>query len=490
MKDILVINMNAGFSIASICLCLSMLFSFFLKSRGKKLEEKNKYFILDLCSIISMSIVEVIYVYIFTKTGVDSLYSKSLYLVYSIAILFTTEFSWMYVITYRLNLNEDNNKTKKYILFSIITIIELIIGFMIFTMPVKIYTHYGFFNFESFPFKVTVAYTLISTTMFVFLLYSKNKTLTKRDLYPSAAALVAVVLLLVFRVLTGIDINVETFQLTIFALGIFFTIENQDYKLLEVARQKQEAAEKANASQEEFLSNISHEIRSPMNTILGISQLQLENESLSSESIQDDMKKIKDTSQSLLLLINTITDYSELITNKNETIENEYYLNDMLSEINEKITNRVSKDVKYVYNVSENIPSTLIGDYKKISKILHNILNNVIFHAHAKEVFMEVTGSKKDDNSFQVEFTIKAPGTTIRKDEFDIDSVDIMEFGHEDKINSDILGLLIAKNLSKQINGELKFLNDKNTLIVDQKIARATPTKENEPAVEGGVANV
>lgn len=490
MKDILVINMNAGFSIASICLCLSMLFSFFLKNRSKKLEEKNIYFILDLCSIISMSIVEVIYVNVFTKVGVTSLYSSTLYYIYSIAILFTTEFSWMYVITYRLKLNENTNSNKKHILFSIITIIELIIGYMIFTMPVKTYTHYGFYNFESFPFKVTVGYTLISTTMFVFLLYSKNKTLTKRDLYPSAAALVAVVLLLVFRVITGIDINVETFQLTIFALGIFFTIENQDYELLEIARQKQEAAEKANNSQEEFLSNVSHEIRSPMNTILGISQLQLENENLTNESIHDDMLKIKDTSQSILLLINTIIDYSELITNKNEIIENEYNLNDMLNEINEKIKNRVSKEVKYVYNVSENVPSTLIGDYKKISKILHNILNNIIFHANAKEIFMEVKGSKKDDSSFQLEFIIKAPGTTIRKDEFNIDSVDIMEFGHEDKINSDILGLLIAKNLSNQIKGELNFLNDQNTLIVEQKIARATPTKGNESAIEGGGVNV
>ena len=490
MNNILEFNMNAGFSIASICICLSMLFSYFLKSRGKKLEEKNIYFILDLCSIISMSIVEVIYSLIFTKTGVDSLYANSLYYVYSIAILLTTEFSWMYVITYRLKLNDDNSKTKKYILFSIITLLELIIGFMIFTMPVKIYTHYGFYNFESFPFKITVGYTLVSTSMFVFLLYSKNKTLTNRDLYPSAAALVAVVLLLVFRVMTGIDINVETFQLTIFALGIFFTIENQDYKLLEVARQKQEAAEKANNSQEEFLSNISHEIRTPMNTILGISQLQLENENLTNESIHEDIQKIKDTSLSLLLLINSITDYSELITNKNDNIEKEYNINDMLSEINDKITNRVSKDIKYVYNVSDNIPSTLIGDSKKISKILNNILYNVIFHAHAKEIFMEVTGSKKDDNSFQLEFTIKAPGTTIRKEKFDVDSIDIMEFGHEDKINSDILGLLIAENLSKQINGDLQFLNDKNTLIVDQKIARATPTKENEATVEGGVANV
>ena len=83
-------------------------------------------------------------------------------------------------------------------------------------------------------------------------------------------------LLLVYRLIKHTDINIETFQLTVFALGIFFTVENQDYKLLLTAKQKQTSAENATQSQKKFLSNLSHEIRSPMNTILGLSQLLLQ----------------------------------------------------------------------------------------------------------------------------------------------------------------------------------------------------------------------
>ena len=81
---------NAGFSVSSIFICLTILFSYYLKRSGNKLEERSRFFILDLCSIIVMSIVEVVYVIYFVHVGMDGPYANMLYHLYSVCILLIT----------------------------------------------------------------------------------------------------------------------------------------------------------------------------------------------------------------------------------------------------------------------------------------------------------------------------------------------------------------------------------------------------------------
>ena len=314
---------NAGFSVSSIFICLVILLSYFLKNREKKLEKRSIYFILDLCAIILMSLLEVVYVIYFIEVGMDGPYAVTLYHLYSIAILIATFFSWLFVISYSAFIHNDEkeHRIRRYIEYAFIGTAELIIAVMVFALPVSIETNYGLYTFKSLSITVTIVYTLLSTLLFVFFLYFKNQTITRRDLYPSIISLIMVCMILVYRLVTGIDINIETFQLTIFALGVFFTVENQDYKLLETAKQKQIAAQNANQSQKDFFANMSHEIRSPMNTILGLSQLLLKEKQMTKESLYSDMNHIHDSAVSLLSSINNITDFSYIISGKDEVEE-------------------------------------------------------------------------------------------------------------------------------------------------------------------------
>ena len=481
VSKVLSFSLNAGFSLCSIFICLCILFAYFLKNREKRLEEKSIYFILDLCSITIMSIVEIIYVLYFINVGVDGKYANALYHLYSLTILSTTFFSWVFVISYRLSLNEDATKkgNSKYVFYTIIGIIQLIIGIMIFVMPVNIYAHYGIFTFDSFPITAILVYVLVSTTSFVFMLYYKNKNITNRDLYPSIVSLVLICLLLVYRLIKHVDINIETFEFTIFTLGVFFTVENQDYKLISLAKQKQAAAEKATSSQQDFLSSIAHGIRSPMNTILGLSQLLLQDDNLTKESVKDDMTSIHDASTSLLSLINNITDYSYLISDKGEVLEKEYDIQDVLFELNSAaLTKITNSNVDFNLSVTDGVPKKLLGDSEKVTRTLLNILSNAISYTETGDISLEVKGEKKGKNIIQLEFLIKTTGVSKNKDVIDIDSPKFMELGTggsiDGNIDNSILCIQIAKDLTDVLNGHLEVVSEEGsgttyTLTINQK---------------------
>ena len=461
MSDTLVFFTNAGFSVSSIFVCVCVLLSYFLKKRGK-LEEKSILFILDLCSIILMSIMEIVYVLYYTRVGPDGQYAIALYHLYTIAILIVTTFSWSFVISYRLSIREDksNNTTKKIVYYTIVAIVQIILGILIFVMPVKIFPEYGIYTFKSLAITITVAYTLVSTTLFTFLLFFKNKDITKQDIYPTVVSYVVVILLLVYRLATGIDINVETFQLTIFTLGIFFTIENQDFKLIEVAKQKQEAAQKATSSQKEFLANVSHQIRSPMNTVLGLTQLVLQEDNLKTDSARQDIQTIHDTATALTTMVNNIMDFSDVVSGKDDIETNEYDMQTLVIKLDNDIIEKISEDsIGFDFNISNNVPDKLYGDSNKISKILYNILNIMTSNPKAGKISLYVDAAKKTDSAVEVEFTVKSTGVTINQESFNTSSGDLMELS-EEEINEKSLGLIIAKSLAERLNGKLELLSE------------------------------
>ena len=101
-------------------------------------------------------------------------------------------------------------------------------------------------------------------------------------------------------------VNYIYFVFCFLHMGMFFTIESQDKRLLTQVEKGRKEAEIANKAKTEFLSNISHEIRTPMNTILGFSQALLEEQKLTENTVKRDAVNIKEASSSLLELINNI----------------------------------------------------------------------------------------------------------------------------------------------------------------------------------------
>ncbi len=271
-------------------------------------------------------------------------------------------------------------------------------------------------------------------------------------------------------------VNYIYFVFCFLHMGMFFTIESQDKRLLIQVENGRKEAEIANKAKTEFLSNISHEIRTPMNTILGFSQALLEEKSLTNEIVKRDAVNIKEASTNLLELINNILDISKIESGKEAIDSKDYKLEDLLMEVNSIISSKISKDVlEFKINVDPNIPTMYNGDSNKLYKILNNVLLNAVTHTKFGSVALDVGGAYVGE-SFKLSFVISNTGHEMTEAEFNKSFEDFAEgTSTNSAVDSVKLGLIVAKRLVEIVDGTIDFKNEKGKgtryiISIDQKV--------------------
>ena len=271
-------------------------------------------------------------------------------------------------------------------------------------------------------------------------------------------------------------VNYIYFVFCFLHMGMFFTIESQDKRLLTQVENGRKEAEIANKAKTEFLSNISHEIRTPMNTILGFSQALLEERKLTEDIVKRDAVNIREASANLLELINNILDISRIESGKEIIDTKDYKLEDLLMEVNSIIFSKISKDVlEFKINVDPNIPTMYNGDSNKLYKILINVLLNAITHTKFGSVSLDVGGAYVGD-SFKLSFVISNNGHEMTEAEFNKSFEDFAEgTSTNSAVDSVKLGLIVAKRLIEIVDGTIDFKNEKGKgtryiISIDQKV--------------------
>lgn len=271
-------------------------------------------------------------------------------------------------------------------------------------------------------------------------------------------------------------VNYIYFVFCFLHMGMFFTIESQDKRLLTQVENGRKQAEIANKAKTEFLSNISHEIRTPMNTILGFSQALLEENKLTEDIVKRDAVNIREASANLLELINNILDISRIESGKEIIDTKDYKLEDLLMEVNSIIFSKISKDVlEFKINVDPNIPTMYNGDSNKLYKILINVLLNAITHTKFGSVSLDVGGAYVGD-SFKLSFVISNNGHEMTEAEFNKSFEDFAEgTSTNSAVDSVKLGLIVAKRLIEIVDGTIDFKNEKGKgtryiISIDQKV--------------------
>jgi len=164
----------------------------------------------------------------------------------------------------------------------------------------------------------------------------------------------------------------------------------QDITNLKLMAKKQADAEAANIAKSAFLAKVSHEVRTPMNAILGITEIQLQDETLPAKT-QEALGEIYNSGYLLLGIINDILDLSKIEAGKLELVPVNY---DVPSLINDTVHLNVmrydSKPIEFSLQVDENIPTTLFGDELRIKQILNNLLSNAFKYTGSGKVTLSV----------------------------------------------------------------------------------------------------
>jgi signal transduction histidine kinase/DNA-binding response OmpR family regulator/HPt (histidine-containing phosphotransfer) domain-containing protein len=221
----------------------------------------------------------------------------------------------------------------------------------------------------------------------------------------------------------------------------------------ELIRAQEEAVANTEAKSR-FLANMSHEMRTPLNAIIGLSQLTLESAAPQNEE-NENLGKIYSSAITLLGLINDILDLSKIESGKFEIIPVEY---ETPSLINDTVTlNSVrigSKPITFHLHVDETLPSVLKGDDLRIKQMFNNLLSNAF--KYTKEGHVDWTiSSERDGNSVWLTSTIKDTGIGIRPDDLerlfsDYNQVDTKS---NRKIEGTGLGLAITKRMAEMMDG-------------------------------------
>jgi len=220
------------------------------------------------------------------------------------------------------------------------------------------------------------------------------------------------------------------------------------------ARDVAEAATKAKA---DFLANMSHEIRTPMNAVIGLTRLALQTEL--SEKQRDYLTKSKSAADNLLTIINDILDFSSIESDK-LTLENiDFSLNDVLDNVASILGLPFGrKALEFVFSVSPNLPTDLIGDPMRLGQILINLANNAMKFTSKGEVVLAVEMLSKKRGRVTLQFSVRDTG--IGLSEAQIAKL-FSAFSQADasvtrKYGGTGLGLTISRRLAEKMNGDIR----------------------------------
>jgi PAS domain S-box-containing protein len=218
----------------------------------------------------------------------------------------------------------------------------------------------------------------------------------------------------------------------------------------------EEGAWAASKAKSVFLANMSHELRTPLNVVIGLTDLVLEEETLSG-SVTENLVKISDAGNTLLSIVNDILDFSKIESGKFELTPVEYYTSSLLNDIITLVHTRIAeKPVTFSLVISENLPNKLYGDDLRIKQILNNLLSNAIKYTQRGIIELSVQ-CKRDDAGYLMEIAVKDSGMGIREEQLKMLFTDYYQA--DVKANRQIegtgLGLSITKQLAEMMDGEI-----------------------------------
>ncbi len=180
----------------------------------------------------------------------------------------------------------------------------------------------------------------------------------------------------------------EQFQLELEKKALELEIDERKQAQVELERAK-EAAETANRAKSEFLANISHEVRTPMNGIIGMTALLLDTD-LGTEQ-REYLKMVKGSADSLLTLLNDILDFSRIEAGKFDLDQVDFNLRESLNETIRILAVRAhQKDLKLELEVSPSVPDVFEGDPNRLRQVLINLVGNSIKFTERGEIRVDV----------------------------------------------------------------------------------------------------
>ena len=227
-----------------------------------------------------------------------------------------------------------------------------------------------------------------------------------------------------------------------------------------------QAAQAASNSKTMFLSNMSHDIRTPMNAVLGFTML-LDRDAENPDKVREYTKKITQSGQHLLSLINDVLDVSKIESGKVVLSVEEFTLNDMVSSVDAIIRPMAkAREQKLHVTVSGVKHEYLLGDETRVNQVLINLLSNAVKYTPVGgNIWFRIIGLKQRSSQFEhikIEVEDDGYGMTPEYLERIFDAFTRAENSTTNKVQGTGLGMAITKNIVELMGGTIDVSSEVN----------------------------
>ena len=258
-----------------------------------------------------------------------------------------------------------------------------------------------------------------------------------------------------------------------------------------VAKEKAELASKTKAN---FLSTVTHELRTPLYAVTGLTNLLLDEKP--KESQVNHLKSLKFSGDYLLTFINDILQINKIEANKVELDPEQFNLKTKIENVVAALSNSAKdNNINIHYNYETNLPETYVGDQLKISQILINLLGNAIKFTKDGDIWVRVTKVAQKKDKYRLLFEIEDNGIGISKEKqsqmFDSFSQGSIQINR--KYGGTGLGLSIVKGLIKILKGTISLkseLGKGTTFFFELPLTHVEPKKVEAPKVSEHLKNI
>lgn len=224
----------------------------------------------------------------------------------------------------------------------------------------------------------------------------------------------------------------------------------------EALRRAREEAEASSRAKSDFIANVSQEIRTPLNGVLGLTELLLETES--DPARRDSLSMVKTSADSLLEIVNDILDFSEIESGKLALVTESFDLSSEVERVMRSFRLKAEqKNLLLKLEPEPDLPRTLSGDIGRLRQILVNLISNAIKFTDAGSVTLRIQKEATKAGAIWLAFAVEDTGHGIPEDQLGriFEAFSQADGEGPRRHGGTGLGLAISSRLVKMMQGRL-----------------------------------
>lgn len=254
--------------------------------------------------------------------------------------------------------------------------------------------------------------------------------------------------------------------LLLFIIGfIYLYLSERSYRAAKNLREAKLAAEKSSKAKSQFLATMSHEMRTPLNGILGMNSVLYKE--CNDPKLRGYSQNIKTAGQMLLSLINGILDISKIESGKMELIASEYSVFSLINDCYNLISTQAKdKSLQLKVCVNPELPSRLEGDEFRIRQVINNLLSNAVKYTFKGEIQLKVDFENmgpdqsvvQREKPIQLIISVSDTGIGIKEEDSQklFDRFQRLEEKKNRNIEGSGLGLNLTQHLVDMMHGKIQ----------------------------------